>query len=158
MLPEDDAPVDPDVPELLEVPLVPLLPLVPVEGDLYSGDDLAESLGATLPDALPLAEPMPDAEPDTDPLASGVLAELPDEELPLGVDDAHAASVKAQTTGMIHFFIEFSFLFFVEISRNLRTPKVPATAQNLSNCKEIAIGKEMSAQDYLRDIQGLPSI
>jgi hypothetical protein len=117
--PDDDAPV---VPEVVE-PLLASLELGDVDveprslvGPLLAPEDDVPVVGAvTLPLAVPVAEPIPDEEPETVPLALGVLPELPEEVEPLGVDDAHAARVKAHTTGMIHLFIETSFVFSIEI-------------------------------------------
>jgi hypothetical protein len=122
-LPDEDEPV---VPVVLD-PLV----TAPFVGDLYSGLDWAESRGSTEPDALPPAEPMPDAEPDADPLTLGVLLELPEDDEPLGVDDAHAASVKAHATGMIHLFIEISFVFFIGGKAMTATQSAPRHALSM---------------------------
>lgn len=107
LLPDELAPVVPDVLLPADVPEFGVAPLL---GALYSGFDIAESRVSILPDALPPAEPMPEAEPDTEPLALGAVLELPEEVDPLGVDDAHAARVKAHATGMIHLFIEISLV------------------------------------------------
>jgi hypothetical protein len=86
-VPEEDAPVVPDVPELLVVPAVPLAPL---EG-FSVGEDLDVPYGAIWPFVAPVAEPMPVTESE---------AALE----PLGPVPAHAASVKAaHVKGRIHF-------------------------------------------------------
>jgi hypothetical protein len=119
VLPDDDAPV---VPEVVE-PLLASVELGDVDVEprslvgllLVPEDDVPVDGAVTLPLAVPVAEPIPDEEPETDPLALGVVSELPEEAEPLGVDDAHAARVKAHATGMIHFFIKTSFVFSIEI-------------------------------------------
>jgi hypothetical protein len=91
-VPEDDAPVVPDVTELLVVPAVPLVPLVPPEG-VSAGEELAVPYDGTWPVADPVADPMPEADPEAEPEAPGPLP-------------AHAARVKAaHVKGKIHFFV-----------------------------------------------------
>lgn len=114
MLPEDEAPVLPEVPELLEVsddPLEPgvdvdplpdpmpeeepdVLPLVvePLEVPVAPDEDGESDEGATLPDAEPVAEPIPEADPEAEPEALGPVV-------------PHAARINAQAAGMMNRFM-----------------------------------------------------